>query len=355
MMFAPRFGMVIVPGCDGIRGSATMVYLALLIGYLRRMGTVRTALLMLAGLATGYLLNLTRLCTLVLYCWVGVHFPHLRGNGELIDYCIGGTLFLLVSVVAGYLLFRPLPRSSLTAAAPRSTRPSRVPWRQTFQTPRWIAATLLLAAAAVTAVPSAWALLFTPDDYIAPAVAEAALPAQAGPWHMGEHWREDYYGQTVWLWTAYHRDDGASIALAVWLSPKRHYAIQSRLMNGSKPLVGNHLNTTAADALPVELSTFTLQDDLVEHSLPIPTYFAETICVRSHCSVQEAGFQQTGWIIALNPVDVRMNRRLPLLFRVQSVPGGQETPEVQADARREIAGFINTLDLKSLTEKLGAH
>ena len=353
MMFAPRFGMVIVPGCDGIRGSATMVYLALLIGYLRRMPLPRTAALMVAGLATGYLLNLTRLCTLVTYYWIGVHFPHLRGDGELIDYIIGGTLFLVVSFAAGYLLFRPLPPASSAAPKRSGKLPARVSWRSVFGQPRWALTALLLAVAALTEVPSAWALLFRPSDYITPETAAAALPTQAGTWHIGEHWQEDSHEHTVWLWTAYRRDDGTRIDMAVWLSPKRHYAIQSRLMNGSKPLVGGQLRTNAAASLPVELSTFTLQDDLIDNSAPIPTFFAETICVPSHCSVQESGFQQTGWVVALNPVDYRMRRRLPILFRVQSTPGGQETPEVQAQARQQIAAFINTLDLKALTETLG--
>ena len=116
----------------------------------------------------------------------------------------------------------------------------------------------------------------------------------------------------------------ATVDVAVWLSPKRHYAIQSRLMNGSKPLVGNSLQTQDAAALPVELSTFTLEDDLIENSPPIPTFFAETVCLPSYCSVQESGFRQAGWIFALNPVDVRMSRRLPLLFRVQSAPADRK-------------------------------
>ena len=354
MMFAPRFGMVIVPGCDGIRGSATMVYLALFIGYIRRMGALRTALLMLAGLATGYVLNLTRLCTLVVYYWIGVHFPHLRGDGELIDYCIGGALFLLVSFAAGYLIFRPLSQSaSATPARPRAL-PARISWPQVFRNLRWSIAGLLLAAAALTAVPSAWALLVTPSDFIAPDAAVAALPAQAGRWHMGEHWQEDYHGHAVWFWTAYHRDDGTSIAMAIWLSPKRHYAIQSRLMNGSKPLVGQSLQARDAASLRIELSTFTLQDDLIDNSPPIPTFFAETVCLPSHCGIQESGFRQTGWIFARNPIDLRMSRRLPLLFRVQSTPGGQETPQVQTEARQQIAAFINTLDLNALAQSLGA-
>lgn len=354
MMFAPKFGMVIVPGCDGVHGSATMMYLALLIGYLRRMGARRTVALMIIGLLTGYLLNLTRLCTLVLYYWIGVHFPHLRGNGELIDYVIGGTLFLLVSFAAGFLLLRPIPEAQASPSPSSSATPSpSTLWQRVFVTPRWYITALLLISAALTSAPSAWALLFTPEDYIPPATATAALPDRIGPWQSAGHWEERYYGHTVWLWTRYHREDGANVDLAVWLSPKRHYAIQSRLMNGSKPLVGSSLEAQSADAMAVDLSTFTLQDDMLASSLPIPTFFAETVCLPSHCSVQESGFQQNGWIVAVNPMDLKMSRRLPLLFRVESTPGGQETPEVQTQARQQIAGFIHLMNLKTLTQSLG--
>jgi len=40
-MFAPDFGMFIAPGCDGIRGAITLGYLALVLGYLKRVSLRR--------------------------------------------------------------------------------------------------------------------------------------------------------------------------------------------------------------------------------------------------------------------------------------------------------------------------
>jgi len=41
LMFAPDFGMFIAPGCNGIRGAITLGYLALVLGYLKRVSLRR--------------------------------------------------------------------------------------------------------------------------------------------------------------------------------------------------------------------------------------------------------------------------------------------------------------------------
>jgi exosortase J len=78
MMFAPNFGMFIAPGCNGVRGSITLGYLALIFGYVRRLRLRLLILTTLAALLMGYALNLLRLCVLVVYYRTGVNFPSIQ-------------------------------------------------------------------------------------------------------------------------------------------------------------------------------------------------------------------------------------------------------------------------------------
>ncbi len=94
-MFTPDFGMFIAPGCNGIRGSITMGFIALIAGYVYRFRWYWNALVVLGAILLGYVFNLTRLCVLVLYYAAALHFPWLQDKAENADYVIGALLFLV--------------------------------------------------------------------------------------------------------------------------------------------------------------------------------------------------------------------------------------------------------------------
>ena len=349
MMFAPRFGMVIVPGCNGIRGSATMVYLALLIGYVRAYRWKRTAVTMLAGLLLGYALNLVRLCCLVVYYRLALTHPQWQGNGETVDYWIGGTLFLVVTTLAGVLLLRPADG----VARPVLEVPKQLAWRGMLWHPRWVAALLMLAFATVPEVPYAMRTFNEPSDRIAPATAVAALPVQLGVWQRGQLWTEASYGQPVWQWAAYRTADGRAVDVGLWLSPSRHYAIQSQRMNGSRPLTGAEFDARSSDGMPMQFASFTLEDTAVDESAtPRPTYFAETLCRTDRCAEQERGFQRTGWFVANAPIAAGEERLLPLLFRVQANAGTRENAVTQQTSKAWIQEFAATIAVRGVVQQL---
>ncbi len=350
MMFAPRFGMVIVPGCNGVRGSVTMVYLALVLGYLKRYPWRRTALFMAAAMLLGYLLNFVRLCLLVVYYLVATRLPRLQPHGEMADYLIGALLFFAVTLLNGYFFLRP---ASASPAAPAQVpAPARLLWRDVFARWRWLCAACLFLLCAGAQVRPAAALLLSPPGYIAPEYALSCLPAQTGSWKRTSSWLEVYYDRPVWAWTEYQRADGVHVAMAMWLSPNRHFAIQSRMMNGSKPIVSGSFNAHTADGMPMELSSFTLNDDLVYGSPPTPTFFAETTCTPKLCSQQEFGFNRQGWLVGVTPA--ASGRRLPLLYRVQARPGTREDEATQQRAKDLIRELTAQLDLNPLVRKLGS-
>ncbi|MEO6923520.1 MAG: exosortase J, partial [Acidobacteriaceae bacterium] len=97
LMFSPNFGMFIAPGCDGMRGGVTFGYMALIMGYIRRLPGRTWALFTLAAVAIGYLLNLARLCLLVVYYRIAMGHVRLENSAKNADYIIGGCLMLLAA------------------------------------------------------------------------------------------------------------------------------------------------------------------------------------------------------------------------------------------------------------------
>ncbi len=355
MMFAPRFGLVIVPGCNGVRGSATMAYLGLLLGYLRHQRWYRTALYAIAGLLLGYLLNFVRLCCLVVYYRLALSHPQWHMDGEQIDYIIGGTLFLLLTALVGFLLLRPQANADQPSTEIRANAlPQRVPWIRALYRPRWIAAAVFLVAAAVSELPAAWSAVAEPSDFIAPDFATQTLPASVGPWQRQRVWTETYDSRPVWLWSSYRRTDGRVIDMGIWLSPKRHYGIQSLLMNGSKPVAGAGFAASSGDELPMQLSSYTLDDATGDTKDLVPTYFAETMCLPRFCSERAVGFTRTGWLIAVTPMAAREQRRLPLLWRVQGPEGTPQTAAGEKDAEALVADMAKNLQVATLVQHLGA-
>ncbi|MGH8377631.1 MAG: exosortase J, partial [Gammaproteobacteria bacterium] len=98
MMFTPRLGMFIAPGCDGLRGAVAMGYLALVIGYLYRLPWRRWGVYVLAAVLLAYLFNLLRLCGVVIYYWFAMRMPAIAHHATLADYLIGGVLFFCAAL-----------------------------------------------------------------------------------------------------------------------------------------------------------------------------------------------------------------------------------------------------------------
>ena len=105
------------------------------------------------------------------------------------------------------------------------------------------------------------------------------------------------------------RADGRTLDMGVWLSPKRHYGIQSVSMNGSQPLSGGGFTARSRDDLPMRMSNYTLYDATGDSSAPVPTYFCGNRALPKHCSERASGLQRTGWLIAVTPMSAREQRR----------------------------------------------
>ena len=98
LMFTPRNGVFIAPGCDGLRGAVTLGFATLVAGHLYRLRPWIHVGYVLAAILAAYLLNFLRLCVVVAYTALATHVsPSWFSHGEAFDYFEGGILFLLVA------------------------------------------------------------------------------------------------------------------------------------------------------------------------------------------------------------------------------------------------------------------
>jgi exosortase J len=105
LMFSPALGMFVAPGCNGLRGALTMGLLTLVVGYLYRMPVWLRLFYVVGGVVLAYLLNLVRLCGLVLCYRVALGFEPLARHMEAADYVLGSLIFL-----SGAVFVFALPR-----------------------------------------------------------------------------------------------------------------------------------------------------------------------------------------------------------------------------------------------------
>ena len=93
LMFSPTLGMFIAPGCNGLRGAVAMGYLTLIAGHIYAMPLWLRGAYVASGVVLAYLLNLVRLCGLVLCYWVALRFAPLARHMEAADYILGSLVF----------------------------------------------------------------------------------------------------------------------------------------------------------------------------------------------------------------------------------------------------------------------
>ncbi len=98
LMFSPALGMFIAPACNGLRGAMAMGFLTLVIGYFYRLPVWLRCVYVLGGVILAYLLNLVRLCGLVLCYRVALNFESLARHMEAADYLLGSLIFFSAAV-----------------------------------------------------------------------------------------------------------------------------------------------------------------------------------------------------------------------------------------------------------------
>jgi exosortase J len=350
MMFSPDFGMLIVPGCNGVRGSVTFAYLALIYGYTRRL---RPAVLLGAGFAAlliGYGMNLLRLCLLVVYYRVGLSVPSIQPYGAGVDYAIGCTVFLLGTMALGFMIraLEPAPAEEAVTVA----RPAVVP---KTPSPRMFALAVACLVV-VTVVPMVQArALFSPKAWREPDEAEMLrdLPDAVGAFRLVRSYTEHQYstgGKPILVLGEYVGPAGADgqaarVTLGLYVASGYHRVIDSKVVRGLRPVWTGAFDADSAKGVPVALGT-SLYDDGISRQ-----FNAETNCTASSCENPMVTYQRFRVSDYLGSAD---GNRLPIVLRMEW-PQEDATPVAVLQGRFEqtVRGFIGSMDMQALVARAG--
>jgi exosortase J len=346
LMFTPEFGMFIAPGCDGIRGSVTMGFIALIAGYVYRFRWYANALVVMGAILLGYVFNLARLCALVLYYVVALHFPWLQDKAENADYAIGGALFLLATLLLFGMIQRlrgvPGGSSSRAAAMPeRSTGEGLVPRAQLAR----LAAMSAIAIVGCTGVARAIATRPSGDAM----AGSAQFPTHIGSYALVRSWNETTAaGQIIYVWGQYSRGDGGT-PIAVGVSPilGLHDPLICHSVRGDRALWQGQLTIATADAAPVNFSSGFYDDGMTEH------IEASTQCTGASCGESATERTHLGFVYSdLDPsylLGRTPMRSVPILLRVEALDTPTPPETVREQLAQDLRGFLASVSLEALT------
>ena len=279
LMFTPDFGMFIAPGCNGIRGSITMGFIALIAGYVYRFRWYSNAVVVAGAILLGYVFNLVRLCVLVLYYAVALHIPSLQGKAENADYVIGALLFLFATI----LLFSVIARLR-DAGGAKMLEPAAEPGQREFHDlPRrgqyaQLAATAVIVLFGCAGLGRANAMIHASTTSAAD-VATVRFPERLGNYTLVRSWNEsDVTGPIIYVWGQYALPGGGTpIAIGVSPVPDWHDPVLCHTIRGQDPLWQGQLTVATSGAVPVDFSSAFYNDGVTRH------IEASTMCRNGAC------------------------------------------------------------------------
>ena len=356
LMFTPDFGIYIAPGCDGIRGSITMGYMALITGYICRFRWRTLTLTVIGAVLLGYLFNFLRLCLLVIYYVIALHFPAMQNHGKNVDYGIGSCLFLSAVLLLCMLVLK-VGRERTAIELQRDAVPvfdaPMLRMRNIY--PRLLAFTVLVMLGAVS-YAHAWMQGSGETAMTLPLSLAEVYPQHMGGFTLTRTWKEfaSDYKNEIYDWAEYRSDatgDMVSIGISPVFGP--HDAIICHIARGENPNWRGMEHFTTLDGTTVSFSGFIVNDGITQ------TEEISTMCSEGHCGEVSAEASSFGILfsrpISSSLLDDTAGRPLPVLIKTEidnpSLPADQAKTRLQ-DALRS---FVSSASLDALTGKYFKH
>jgi exosortase J len=349
-MFTPDFGMFIAPGCNGIRGSVTMGLIALIAGYVYRFRWYANILVVIGAVLLGYLFNLVRLCLLVLYYMVALHFPTLQNKAENADYVIGAALFLTATL----LLFAVVHRLR-DARNPNFVEPTPIAEQGGFEAsvPGGQYARLVAMGLLVLLGCSELAHAVAESRPLSSAIADATsdrFPARLGSYTLARTWNETMStGQVVYLWAQYSPSDG-SVPIAVGVSPILgwHDPLICHSIRGDDPLWRGQLSVMTAGAVPVNFSSAFYDDGVTQH------IEASTQCSGASCGEYATQRTHFGFVYSRpaprSLLSANPRRPVPVLIRAETLGNAMPADANRQQLTQDLRAFLASVRLDDLTQ-----
>jgi exosortase J len=349
LMFTPDFGMFIAPGCDGMRGAVTLGYLALIVGYLKRVSVARWIAYVAGAVLLGHLFNLIRLCVLVLYYRVATGHPALEAAAKNADYAIGACLFLVASILFLWIVLRKPGGSEASAATPLAATAPASRRRIAWQLAAFTALVLTGDIPGVRAIEINREGLFarSPITSLTPAALNSRLPRQLGAYRLARAWQEQSSGVLVLENAAYDAPAAPEIILGIWLKPTGHNIHESWMTHGDSPEMRSIVSykTAAGDSVPFDTALYSdgITDSLV----------GNVDCTPARCTATPEQ-DDAGMRIGLSRSDdftTRGVRMVPIFFRLE-VPHANLSPDaVHRQLQQECQNFLSGVDLGEISRQ----
>jgi exosortase J len=351
LMFTPEFGMFIAPGCNGIRGAVTMGFIALIAGYVYRFRWYAHAAVVVGAVLLGYVFNFARLCILVLYYLVALHFHSLQSKAEMGDYVIGACLFLLGT----FLLFSVVRRLSespgqikppaLTSVSPDGTVAGRSFYLR-------FAAMLALVLFSGYGVARAYVSTHN-GSAVAQRKADENMPGQF-PAHIGSYslartWNENLFtGPLIYHWAEYAPADGGP-HVSVGVSPVMgsHDTLICHSARGEDPIWRDQLTIpTAGGAIGFSGSFF--NDGATQY------LEATTVCNGGSCGEYSSDRTHFGFVYS-KPTSQSLlsqdaQRPIPILLKVETIDTTLPADVARHQMITDLRSFLSFIDLDGLTK-----
>lgn len=347
MMFTPDFGMLIVPGCNGIRGAVTFGYLAVIFGYARGLPARALAGFGCAAVLLGYFFNLVRLCVLVLYYRVGLSVPSIRDYGTEVDYAIGTSVFLVATLGLGVAIRLYQLRCERMSAEPVSRQVSTMreagPGARELGLRAGVLALLAVGFFVSQAHASPANVWTRPNE----TQAIAALPQDAGPYHLTQSWAErDHDGSPMLVFGDYTNGvTGEHLTMGVWLIFADHLVAASRMVKGVLPESNGSFDGQTSSGNPAHFVSNFYRDGGTR------TLDAETVCAATFCDERTMGGAHGLFVTVPHLADLFVapaTRRVSILLR-REVSDASISPDAsRRDFERAAQQFMRGLNLQPL-------
>jgi exosortase J len=346
LMFTPDFGMFIAPGCDGIRGAITMGLIALAASYFYRFRWWQMALVTFCAVLLGYVFNFIRLCTLVLYYIVALHFKWLQSRAEMGDYVIGALLFLLATVLLFTAIRRFGPTGDLRppkivcdAAIAEAAAPRSFWWR-------WSAFALLVIVGSMSYLR---AEVRERDQVKVDPETAARFPQQIGQYHLERVWNEHMLagGPLIFYWANYVPADGGT-NIAVGVSPflGAHDSLICHAARGDDWLWHNDLKLDAGGT-PTDFSASFFNDGATQY------LEATTLCSGDQCGQVSTARRHFGLIYtpvtAADLMGMEAGKPIPVMLHAETTDTALAPDVARREMTAAVAAFLKPLRVAELT------
>ncbi|HEY1745120.1 MAG TPA: exosortase J [Granulicella sp.] len=341
ILFTPKFGMFIAPGCDGLRGSITLGLTAIVVGYVYRFRWFIFAPVVVGAVLLGYVFNLLRLCSLVIYDRIAVTFPALQLHEQLADHIVGGCLFLLAAFLF-FTMIEKLRRDPKDVnAALVEEKPALGPVARLYLA-KVMAILLLSTVFGLEAVHAA----HVEAKSATAAVAPPPMPQHIGNFSLVRTWSEGLIdGTVVYVWGEYETPDGTHVSLGISPELGVHDAEVCHIARGENPTWHGQIEVPSSQGA-IALTAATYNDGQVQK------LEASTVCDGGICRQYSQTNQRFTVVYAKPhrtlPLEADTTRPVPVLLKVETSDTGSPVSEVEPKLAAGLQEFLKSADLVGL-------